>query len=126
MQRIESKKTKIFDYEFYDNLLHWKIDKKLKDKYEREKEQEKERKNREEKDETRRVGKQFDNNATTIQSYTIKKENYRAKRKTTFYDAGKNKKSFKDNIKVSYPISRSPPVPFPARPFWPSWKRNRR
>ena len=37
MQRIQSKKTKIFDYGFYSELLHWEIDPELKDRYDREK-----------------------------------------------------------------------------------------
>ncbi len=38
MQRIENKKLKIFDYGFYGELLHWGIDKNLKEKFEQEKE----------------------------------------------------------------------------------------
>ncbi len=40
MQRIQSKKTKIFDYGFYSELLHWEIDPELKDRYDREKKEE--------------------------------------------------------------------------------------
>lgn len=45
MQGMKSKKAKIFDYGMYDNLLHWKIDKDLQDKYKQEqRSKEKERK----------------------------------------------------------------------------------
>ena len=34
LERIQCKKKRIFDYAFYDSLLHWKIDGKLKKEYE--------------------------------------------------------------------------------------------
>lgn len=34
LQRAQSKKKQIFNWEFYDNILGWKLDKKLKDEYE--------------------------------------------------------------------------------------------
>ena len=36
LQRIESKKAKIFDIGFYDELLHWEIDENSREKYEQE------------------------------------------------------------------------------------------
>lgn len=38
-QRIESKKIRIFDYGFYEELLNWNIDENLKEKFEQEKEE---------------------------------------------------------------------------------------
>ena len=44
LQRIESKKAKIFDIGFYDEILHWEIDEDLKEEYEQEMKKESESK----------------------------------------------------------------------------------
>ena len=89
IQRIQSKKTQIFDYEFYDDLLHWKIDKELKEKYEQEQKSEIQK------------GENFKPKAIIL---ARKSENSQERIKTQTRGDYKrtegNKKSFKESIKV--------------------------
>ena len=96
MQKMESKKIKIFDFYFYDEILNWEIDDKLKEQYEQEIQEENEEKNKAEKQivaKPKRKVQKVDSTKTTIKEEKTQKEVAKTKIR-------KKEKTFKDEIKV--------------------------
>ena len=93
MQKIESKKMKIFDYEFYSNLLHCKLDKVLKEKYEQQKQEEKERK--------REIGSlQQNTSAMQVKNQEDNESVNGVYRRTNYSPEHRRRYEFKERIKV--------------------------
>ena len=107
MQRIESKKIKIFDFYFYDEILIWEIDDKLKAQYEQQIQEEKQEKKKAEKQAAAKT------KSKVQKEDSIKTTQKKEKPQTKVTKIRNKEKTFKDVIKVDIKptISKKAEIP---------------